>query len=195
MALVSLQMVYTVDYAVLAVVFWAAVGSILIARGIAKNKQRQQQTQQQTVIVNNYATPAPAVRRQTVSAPAPAATIRTSRPPVRASVSVGYAEVFAVAGVTFRNEDGTSRQEILRDICGGLEDGEADAWIEEYDYKGEQAIHVMTELGCVGNIRRTDIDDVSRYLISPPTSMTVSVETFISDDVREIYRADVIIDG
>ncbi len=39
--------------------FWAAVGSGLIAYGIHRNKQRQQQTQQQTVIVNNYITQAP----------------------------------------------------------------------------------------------------------------------------------------
>lgn len=54
LALVCLQMVYASATAVLAVVFWAAIGSILIARGISKNKQRQQQSQQQTVIVNNY---------------------------------------------------------------------------------------------------------------------------------------------
>ena len=35
---------------------WAAIGSVLIAKGREKQKQRQQQAQQQTVIINNYIT-------------------------------------------------------------------------------------------------------------------------------------------
>jgi len=40
-----------------AAVLWAAVGSVLIARG--RDRQKQKQSQQQTVIVNNYITQAP----------------------------------------------------------------------------------------------------------------------------------------
>ena len=40
-----------------AMIFWAAVGSVLIALGFSR---RSRQAQQQTVIVNNYITQAPA---------------------------------------------------------------------------------------------------------------------------------------
>lgn len=38
---------------------WAAIGSVLIAKGRAKQKQQQAQAQQQTVIINNYITQPP----------------------------------------------------------------------------------------------------------------------------------------
>ena len=40
--------------AVGAMIFWAAVGSVLIGVGISRSKQKQ--SQQQTVIINNYIT-------------------------------------------------------------------------------------------------------------------------------------------
>ena len=41
---------------VVGTIFWAALGSVLIAMAISR-KQQQKQSQQQTVIVNNYTTP------------------------------------------------------------------------------------------------------------------------------------------
>ena len=43
-------------------VIWAAVGSLLIARG--RDRQKQKQSQQQTVIVNNYITQVPEPQKQ-----------------------------------------------------------------------------------------------------------------------------------
>ena len=61
-AAVSIQAIAWNGAALGAVVLWAAIGSVLIARGISKNKQKQ--SQQQTVIVNNYITQAPETPKQ-----------------------------------------------------------------------------------------------------------------------------------
>ena len=61
-AAVSIQAMAWNDLALGGVVLWAAIGSVLIARGISKNKQKQ--SQQQTVIVNNYITQAPETPKQ-----------------------------------------------------------------------------------------------------------------------------------
>ena len=101
---------------------------------------------------------------------------------------------YAVAGVTFKNDDGKSRQKILR----GFYDEEtgvstADCWLEEYEYEGEPAVRVMTSDGCVGNIRRSDLDEVLGYFDHGIGRMYLDVETFENEDDRTIYRADVCI--
>lgn len=61
-AAVCVQMVAWNEAAYGAVVFWAAVGSLLIAKGISNQKQKQ--SQQQTVIINNYITQPPEEKKQ-----------------------------------------------------------------------------------------------------------------------------------
>ena len=56
-AAVCVQMVAWNEAAYGAVVFWAAIGSVLLAKGISNQKQKQ--SQQQTVIINNYITQPP----------------------------------------------------------------------------------------------------------------------------------------
>ena len=56
------------------------------------------------------------------------------RPSVKASVV--STSLFPVAGVTYYNEDGSSRQEILCDLCDGDDEGEAEARLVAYKYKG-----------------------------------------------------------
>lgn len=166
-----------------AAVFWAAVGSGLIAYGIHRNKQRQQQTQQQTVIVNNYTMPPQA------SAPkAPGMTVRAT-----ASV-VTTSDGFSVAGVTFQNEDGSSRQDILRAVCAGKKRGQSDVVLEQFDYKGSPAVRVLTPAGCVGNVRRTDLDEVLETM-SGPYEAYIEVNSFVNDKGQEIWRADLFVDA
>lgn len=129
---------------------------------------------------------APAAR----SAPRPVAA--APRPAARASARVVRQKAFPVAGVTFRNDDGTSRQDILREICGGMEDGSATAWLEWFQYKGEDAYRVMTAEGCVGNVRRCDIREVVTAVGA--SDVELQVEYFETDDGRELYRADIMAD-
>ena len=110
---------------------------------------------------------------------------------VRASASVYRPKMFAVAGVTFDNDDGSSRQQILREICDGGEDGETEAWLEWYNYRGEDAYRVMTAYGCVGNVRKTDIHDA--VIAIGASNVDLNVELFEADDGRQIYRADLVV--
>lgn len=98
-----------------------------------------------------------------------------------------------IAGVTFDNEDGSSRQQILREI---LEQGEGDAEVtlDEFYYKGVQAVRVLVDGRCIGNIPKHRVEDV-REILDRIVSADLHVETFEPDDAdpdrpRLIYRAD-----
>lgn len=72
---------------------------------------------------------------------------------------------FRVAGTTFDNDDGTSRQEILRHLKFGDEpwaDGPEDlnAELEETEYNGETAFAVLINGYQVGNVPRANIPQV-----------------------------------
>lgn len=171
--------------AVAAAMFWAAVGSGLIAYGIHRNRQKQQQAQQQTVIVNNYTMQQPPVQPQPDPQPQP------SGMTIRATSGVVIQKRFAVAGVTFDNDDGSSRQEILREICEGDEDGDTEAWLEWYQYRGQDAYRVMTPHGCVGNVRKNDVREAVTAIGA--SKVDLAVEQFEREDGTLIYRADLIV--
>lgn len=72
---------------------------------------------------------------------------------------------FRVAGTTFDNDDGTSRQEILRHLKFGdapWADGPEDlnAELEETEYNGETAFAVLINGYQVGNVPRANIPQV-----------------------------------
>ena len=100
-------------------------------------------------------------------------------------------ETFPVAGVTFKNDDGSDRQKILREIALN-NNGFAAVTFEENDDLGEDSgISVVTEFGCVGFIRRSDKAKVRKFFGRQTQSVYLSVELFESDDGEKIYRADV----
>lgn len=102
-------------------------------------------------------------------------------------------EKFAVAGVTFKNDDGTDRQKILREIALN-EDGSCAVWFEENEELGDDSgISVLTENGQVGNIRRSDKKKLRRFFDHDVHTMILSVERFENDEGEKIYRADVVI--
>ena len=99
---------------------------------------------------------------------------------------------YAVAGVTFKNEDGTERQKILHEISFN-DLAHADVWFDEFeDPDGKPAIRVLTDYGCVGNIRRSDVQNVSRFFDHEVWMKYLEVEQFTNDEGRSIYRADVV---
>ena len=163
---------------------WAAIGSGLIAWGIHRNKQKQYQAQQQTVVVNNYTIPAGG---QVVRNVTPVSNYTTVRHTGTRRLA------FPVAGVTFDNEDGSSRQRILRQLCEGDAVGVAEVWFDDYLYEGRPAIHVMTPSGCVGNIRSQDVETVSSYFGKQVDKIYLEMNNFENDEGEKIYRADVVI--
>ena len=107
--------------------------------------------------------------------------------------------ITAVAGVTFKNDDGISRQNILKDLKarGGYDD---DLELEEYEYKGKPAIRVLVDGEQIGNIPRSRVGEVSAVLDSLE-NCSIKVETFRPEDEEDedgnirhrgelIYRAD-----
>lgn len=100
---------------------------------------------------------------------------------------------FPVAGVTFKNDDGTDRQKILREIALNA-DGYAEVWFEEDEELGDESgIRVLTDYGCVGYVRRSDKTAIRRFFDRMTNSRILSVERFENDDGEKIYRADVCI--
>lgn len=102
-------------------------------------------------------------------------------------------EKFPVAGVTFKNDDGSDRQKILREIALN-NDGTCSVFFDEDDELGEDsAIRVMTEFGQVGHIRRSDKKNIRRFFENMVNSIYLDVERFESDEGEKIYRADVVV--
>lgn len=100
-------------------------------------------------------------------------------------------ETFPVAGVTFKNEDGTDRQKILREIALN-NDGFAAVTFEENDDLGDDSgISVVTEFGCVGFIRRGDKARIRRFFDRQTQAIYLAIERFEDDEGQKIYRADV----
>lgn len=98
--------------------------------------------------------------------------------------------VTKVAGVTFDNEDGTDRQDILRQY---VENGSTDAIsLVKSSYKGNDAVDVMCGDYCVGKIPKDVIPSVVN-VIDRVTSVIMDVNTFENDEGDEIYRADLTI--
>lgn len=107
--------------------------------------------------------------------------------------------ITAVAGVTFKNDDGISRQNILKDLKarGGYD---ADLELEEYEYKGKPAIRVLVDGEQIGNVPRSRVSEVSAVL-DRLEDCSIKVETFRPEDEEDedgnvrhrgelIYRAD-----
>ena len=103
-----------------------------------------------------------------------------------------------LAGVTFDNEDGSSRQRALQgalaDECTG------DVELELYDWKGQDAVRVLYDGVCVGNIPRDRVAEVAAVM-DRITAGSLSVNRFTPEDEDDetsrrggvIYRADLTI--
>ena len=96
----------------------------------------------------------------------------------------------AVAGVTFKNDDGSSRQSILKKIAESDDYSDATAYLERYDFEGNDAISVSTVFGMVGNIRHSDVQKVLPILEGGYVAR-IYPETFEDENDKLIYRADV----
>lgn len=106
---------------------------------------------------------------------------------------------FAVAGVTFDNDDGTSRQRLLKDIRA--RGGDADLELEEWEYKGKPACRVLVDGEQIGNVPRHKVEEVL-LVLDRLEEASIDVGTFRPEEEEDedgnvrrrgelIYRADV----
>jgi len=107
--------------------------------------------------------------------------------------------VTALAGVTFNNDDGTSRQKLLKDLKARGDEAEVE--LEEFEYKGKPAVRVLIDGDCVGNIPRTRVEEVLAAMELGITAARIDIETFRPEEEEDeegnikqrgelIYRAD-----
>lgn len=103
-----------------------------------------------------------------------------------------------VAGVTYNNDDGSSRQRILAKAMNAEDDG---VTLKRYTYKGQDAIHVLWNGQCVGNVPAQDVGRVIAAMEDLDAAW-LKVESFVSRDRdddegtvtrHKIYRADLVV--
>lgn len=104
-----------------------------------------------------------------------------------------------IVGVTFDNDDGTSRQKILRDYYVTGVEG-SDLNLEEYEYKGRPAVRVLLDDQCVGNIPKNRVDELL-LIMDRLEKASIDIEVFTPDEDEDdpgerkrrgpqVYRAD-----
>lgn len=67
---------------------------------------------------------------------------------------------FSVAGVTYKNDDGTSRQSILRDFYDKRGYSKRDIELKPYKFENEDAIAVYAKGQMIGNVPREHIQEI-----------------------------------
>lgn len=114
---------------------------------------------------------------------------KQERQKLKESLSAKTCKTFRVVGVTFDNDDGSSRQEILRET---LESHPFDKCIlVPYLYDGEDAISVQNCCGeTVGNISKADVARV-RSLMNKEYYSELDVFDFYDDNDVQMFSADV----
>lgn len=100
---------------------------------------------------------------------------------------------FPVDGVMKNNDDGSSRQEALRKLCEGEDMMVVEVWFDDYLFGGRLNIRVMTEQGCVGEIRPKDVATVRSYFGTTVRMIYLEIAKAEGSSGAEEYHADVVI--
>nr|DAI33432.1 MAG TPA: hypothetical protein [Caudoviricetes sp.] len=91
-----------------------------------------------------------------------------------------------VAGVTFKNADGSSRQANLKDLEVS---GVNNVQLVQFEYQGEPALRVVVDGMEIGNVPADIVPEVLEIMPRIDNIMCI-VSTFDNDSGRRIYRAD-----
>lgn len=93
-----------------------------------------------------------------------------------------------IAGVTFDNDDGSSRQKILRNLAA--KSGSDEVELQEYNYKGHPAVRVLISGQCIGNIPKERVQEALAVMDIGVENAHLNVESFNASDRGRTYRAD-----
>ena len=99
---------------------------------------------------------------------------------------------FPVVGADKNNDDGSSRQQILRTLCDGEDMAVVEVWLDDYLFYGRFEIRVMTEAGCVGHIRQKDVMTVRGYFGKSVRMIYLEITCSENAESGE-YRAELVI--
>ncbi len=100
---------------------------------------------------------------------------------------------FPVDGVTALNDDASSRQDILHRLCGDEDLCVREVWFDDYLFGGKVAIRVMTDEGCVGQIRQKDVNTVRSYFGELVRMIYLEISKKENTNGDPVYYADVVI--
>ena len=100
---------------------------------------------------------------------------------------------FPVDGVTVNNDDGSSRQEILQALCEGEDMAIVELWFDDYLFDGKLHIRVMTDQGCIGEIRLKDVPTVRSYFGKAVRMIYGELNREERENGTQVYLADVVI--
>ena len=112
---------------------------------------------------------------------------------VRSASSDHRRLAFPVDGVMKNNDDGSSRQEALRKLCEGEDMMVVEVWFDDYLFGGKLNIRVMTEQGCVGEIRPKDVATVRSYFGKAVRMIYLEIAKVEGAAGADEYHADVVI--
>lgn len=109
--------------------------------------------------------------------------------------------VFNIAGVTFTNDDGTKRQDLLKEVL--TSGGDCDVTFEEYEYNGRSAVRILyDQQHMLGNVPARMVGDFLK-IMDKISAVNLDIQTFTPDDVdddweegrkknkEKLYRAEV----
>lgn len=109
--------------------------------------------------------------------------------------------VFNIAGVTFKNDDGTKRQDLLKEVLASGAD--CDITFEEYEYNGKPAVRILYDRQhMLGNVPARMVGDFLK-IMDKISAVNLDIQTFTPDDVdddwedgrkknkEKLYRAEV----
>lgn len=94
----------------------------------------------------------------------------------------------AIAGVTFDNEDGTSRQKILKDLKIRGTAG-ANLRLEEFEYKGSPAVRVIVDDMCIGNIPKNRVEELFD-IMEKLEKANLEIDTFYPEEEKRRRRGN-----
>lgn len=95
---------------------------------------------------------------------------------------------FKVVGVTYENDDGTSRQDVLEQI---YKNGKtSDVVFKHFTFDGSPALYVIANGKCVGCVASDCVGDVTA-LINSGRYAKIFVDKFKNDDGDTIYYASI----
>lgn len=102
---------------------------------------------------------------------------------------------FKVAGVTFKNGDGVSRQKLLakyhKRFHSEKYDYDIKVTLQPYTYQDGQSIRILFDDDMVGNVPEDDIPEVLEALSCHPQFDIDNIGTFYNDENIKIYYASV----
>ena len=95
-----------------------------------------------------------------------------------------YVRRLKIAGSTFKNEDGSSRQKILKDIYMKKPpfDKQLDLMIEQFEHEGAPAYHFFVNGQCIGSVEQKMADFITKNQGRIQQITDFKVDRFMPED-------------